>query len=50
MNVILRAMNLMLFPYFKELIVYTASKYEPLMDIFSDKYQYLSKEKQKVYS
>jgi len=37
-------------PYFKEPIIYTASKYEPIIDMFFDKYQYLSKEKQKIYS
>ena len=36
--------------YFKEPIIYTASKYEPLIDMFSDKYQYLSEEKQEIYS
>ena len=37
-------------PYFKEPIIYTASKYEPIIDMFFDIYKYLSKEKQKIYS
>ena len=36
--------------YFRDPIIYTASKYEPLIDIFFDKYQYLSKKKQEIYS
>ncbi len=36
------------FPYFKEPIVYTASKYELLMDMFSYKYQYLRKNKKYI--
>lgn len=37
-------------PYFKKPTDYTPSKYKIITDIFSDKYKYLSKEKQKIYS